>query len=84
MNVKGQIITTDAMGCQIETVRLIRKKQADYVLALKGSQGTLYDDIKLYFSGADLLTGCSYTKVIEKARGGIEKRPFNRNVFLTV
>jgi predicted transposase YbfD/YdcC len=76
LNVKGQIITTDAMGCQIEIVRLIQKKQADYVLALKGNQGTLYDDVKLYFSDVDLLAGCSYTKVIEKARGGIEKREY--------
>lgn len=76
LNVKGQIITTDAMGCQTEIVRLIRKKQADYVLALKGNQGTLYDDVKFYFSDSELLAGCSYTKVIEKARSGIEKREY--------
>jgi predicted transposase YbfD/YdcC len=37
LNVKGHIITTDAMGAQTEIVKKIRKKQADYVLALKGN-----------------------------------------------
>jgi predicted transposase YbfD/YdcC len=76
LNIKGQIITTDAMGCQTEIVKLIRRNQADYVLALKGNQGTLYDDVKLYFSDIELLAGCSYTKVLEKARGGLEKREY--------
>ena len=32
INIKGHIITTDAMGCQTE-----KNKRADYVLALKGN-----------------------------------------------
>jgi len=50
LNIKGHIITTDAMGCQTEIVKKIRRKRADYVLALKGNQGTLYEDVKLYFN----------------------------------
>jgi predicted transposase YbfD/YdcC len=76
LNIKGHIITTDAMGCQRDIVRKIRKKRADYVLALKGNQGTLYDDVKLYFNDAGLLKGCAYHKTIEKARGGIEMREY--------
>ena len=76
LNIKGHIITTDAMGCQTEIVKIIRKKQADYVLALKGNQGTLHDDVKLYFADPELLSGCAYTKVIEKAHGGLEKREY--------
>jgi len=76
LNIKGHIITTDAMGTQIEIVRKIRKKQADYVLALKGNQGTLYEDVRLYFSAPDLLAQCAYTKTVEKARGGIETREY--------
>ena len=34
LNIKGHIITTDAMGTQTEIVKKIRKKRADYVLAL--------------------------------------------------
>jgi predicted transposase YbfD/YdcC len=76
LNIKGHIITTDAMGTQREIVRKIRKKKADYVLALKGNQETLYEDVKLYFEDRDLLSKCQYYTTIEKARGGIEKREY--------
>lgn len=76
LNVKGHIITTDAMGTQIEIVKKIRKKHADYVLALKGNQGTLHEEVKQYFDDSELLAQCEYTKTMEKARGGIEKREY--------
>ena len=76
LNVKGNIITIDAMGTQTDIVRKIRKKHADYVLALKGNQGNLHEDVKLYFSDKEFQSKCSYTKTIEKARGGIEKREY--------
>ena len=77
LNIKGHIITTDAMGCQTEIVKIIRSKHADYVLALKGNQGNLYDDVKDYFDDPELLTGCSYFKTpLEKAHSGIEKREY--------
>jgi len=76
LNIKGHIITTDSMGTQREIVKKIRKKKADYVLALKGNQETLHDDVKLYFGDSDLLSKCEYYKTLEKARGGIEKREY--------
>jgi len=76
LNIKGHIITTDAMGCQKDIVAKIRKRKADYVLALKGNQGNLHDDVKLFFEDQDLLADCAYVKTIEKARGGIEKREY--------
>jgi len=76
LNVKGHIITTDAMGTQTEIVMKIRKKRAEYVLALKGNQGRLYEDVKLYFDDSKFLSDCAYTKTMEKARGGIEKREY--------
>lgn len=76
LNVKSHIITTDAMGTQKEIVKKIRRKKADYVLALKGNQGTLYEDVKLYFGDKDFLGRCDYHKTVEKARGGIEKREY--------
>jgi len=76
LNVEGQIITTDAMGCQKEIVKKLRKKKADYVLALKGNQGTLYEDVKLYFDDAEFLSKCGYYKTVEKARSGVEKREY--------
>jgi predicted transposase YbfD/YdcC len=76
LNVAGHIITTDALGTQTEIVTKIRKKCADYVLALKGNQGTLYDDVKEYFADADLLKKCDYTSTVEKAQGGVIKREY--------
>ena len=38
------------MGCQKEIARKIVEKEADYVLALKGNQGTLSDDVELFFA----------------------------------
>jgi predicted transposase YbfD/YdcC len=76
LNVKGHIITIDAIGTQTEIAKKIRQKRADYVLALKGNQGTLHEDVKLYFADADMLAGCAYTKTVEKARGGIETRKY--------
>jgi len=76
LNVKGHIITTDAMGCQTKIVKKIRQKKADYVLALKGNQGTLFDDVVLYFDDKELLATCAYHKTLEKARGSIEKREY--------
>lgn len=76
LNIKGHIITTDAMGTQTEIVQRIRKKHGDYVLALKGNQGTLHEDVKLYFGEVDVLSKCAYTKTMEKARSGIERREY--------
>lgn len=73
LNVKGHIITIDAMGTQTEIAKLIIEKGADYVLGLKGNQGTLHNDVKLYFADKDLLSKSNYTSKTEKARGGIEK-----------
>ena len=76
LNVKGTIVTTDAMGCQTDIARLIRKKQADYMLGLKGNQGSLHEDVKLYFEDPQLLATCAYHKVIEKARSTVETREY--------
>ena len=50
LTVKGAIVTIDAMGCQTEIAAKIIDKGADYVLALKGNQGTLRDDVELFFN----------------------------------
>lgn len=49
----GCIVTIDAMGCQKAISVGIIDKGADYVLALKGNQGTLHEDIKLFFEDAN-------------------------------
>jgi predicted transposase YbfD/YdcC len=46
----GCIVTIDAMGCQRAIARQIVEQGGDYVLALKGNQGTLAADVALMFT----------------------------------
>lgn len=49
LDLAGSTVTLDAMGCQKEIARAIIGKGADYVLALKANQGTLYQQVKRCF-----------------------------------
>jgi len=46
--IEGAIITIDAMGCQRDIAQKVLDKRADYVLALKGNQGSLRDDVEAF------------------------------------
>jgi len=46
--IEGAIVTIDAMGCQRDIAQKIIDKKADYVLALKGNQGSLREDVELF------------------------------------
>jgi predicted transposase YbfD/YdcC len=46
--IEGAIVTIDAIGCQRDIAADILAKKADYVLALKGNQGTLRDDVEVF------------------------------------
>ncbi len=41
LDIKGKIITTDAMGCQKDIAEKIQKQGGDYLFAVKGNQGRL-------------------------------------------
>lgn len=49
LDLKECIVTIDAAGCQKNIAEAIVRKQADYVLALKGNQETLHDQVAEYF-----------------------------------
>ncbi|VAW59050.1 Mobile element protein [hydrothermal vent metagenome] len=46
------IVTIDAMGCQKKIAKTIQDQGADYVLALKGNQRNLHNDVTLYLDNA--------------------------------
>ena len=48
MEIEGAVITIDAMGCQRAIAKKIKDKKADYIIALKGNQGTLREDVELF------------------------------------
>lgn len=78
LTVKGAIVTIDAMGCQKEIAAKIVGKGADYILALKGNQGSLRDDVEEFFTEqkergfAD--AAMSRHQTLEKSHGRIETR----------
>jgi predicted transposase YbfD/YdcC len=76
--VAGCIVTIDAMGCQKEIARTIIEQKADYVLALKGNQGQLYDDVQEWFAWAHQTAfkqmSHSFGQTTNKAHGRIEVR----------
>ena len=73
LDVKGHIVTIDAMGCQYEIANQITKKEGDYIFALKGNQGTLAEDVKLYFEDKAFEKSNNFTDY-DKDHGRIETR----------
>jgi len=53
LELTGAIVTIDAMGCQKEIADKIREKKAHYVLAVKGNQEHLEEDIMAAFAAVD-------------------------------
>jgi len=80
LDIEGQIVTIDAMGCQKNIAKAIRAKGADYVLAVKGNQGSLQQAIRDYFQIAmDSDFSCvehQHYEEVEYGHGRIEKRRY--------
>lgn len=51
LDVKGAIITADALNMQTATVKAIIQSGADYLLPVKGNQESLLKDVDLLFRG---------------------------------
>ena len=49
LELQGAVVTLDAMGCQRAIAEQIVSQGGDYVLGLKGNQGTLHEDVALLF-----------------------------------
>jgi len=78
--VEGCIVTIDAMGCQRAIAQRVIDKEADYVLALKGNQGTLYEEVDGFFRWAQRrqfadIPHTTYVTV-EKEHGRLEERRY--------
>jgi predicted transposase YbfD/YdcC len=80
LDLRGQVVTMDAMGCQKKNAALIFCKGGDYVLALKGNQPDLHADVKLFFETAkkENFSGISheYEETTDKEHGRIEVRKY--------
>jgi len=78
LSIEGAVVTIDAIGCQREIARKIIDKKADYILALKGNQGTLRADVELFANeqktGGFPDTAVSVDETIDGDHGRIETR----------
>ena len=76
--IEGTIVTIDAMGCQRNIAQKIVDKKADYVLALKGNQGSLREDVELFVAEQKAAgfkhTTISRDQTVDGDHGRIETR----------
>lgn len=72
--IEGCIVTIDAMGTQKAIAKKIREGRADYVLALKGNQGTLEEDVRRFFNDPALASICASVTTTDFGHGRIEER----------
>jgi len=76
--IEGCIVTIDAMGTQKEIASAIMAQGADYVLALKGNQGGLFEDVQWLFEQAQSRqfqdVAHDFAQTIDQGHGRIEIR----------
>ena len=80
LDVKGTVVTIDAMGCQVDIAEKIIDREANYLLALKKNQLNLYESVEEYFKWAR-------TEPIEKKQlkeYSYEEHEHGRHVYRTV
>ena len=72
--IEGAIVTIDAIGTQKAIARKIVDKNADYVLALKENQGSLYRDVADFFADPALASACPECRQSDAGHGRVEER----------
>ncbi len=78
LEIKGFLVTIDAMGCQKEIVQKIVDSNADYVIAVKGNQPKLHAAIQKFFSKVfqDEEVACRRYESHEKGHGRVDHRSY--------
>ena len=78
LDINGCIVTIDAMGTQKAIAKQIIEQGGDYVLALKGNQGNLFEDVQQIFEQAQAQDfqeiEHDFHQTIDGGHGRIEKR----------
>lgn len=80
LEVKGAVITADALHTQKESAKAVVAKQADYAFPVKENQSGLLEEIKLLFAKGDSVQfkgiDAAHTETVEKTGGRIESRRY--------
>ncbi len=80
MDIKGSVVTADALNCQKEIAAQIVDQGGDYVLALKGNHQLLYEDTKLLFEdaiGEDFAVPMDFYEQENRGHGRVEHRKYS-------
>jgi predicted transposase YbfD/YdcC len=82
LDITGAVVTVDALNSQTQLAEKIIEADANYIFAIKGNQGTVYEDLNLLFEGfeQDNYAGVSYETAKSYAQG--HDREELRQVFL--
>ncbi|MEK7152844.1 MAG: ISAs1 family transposase [Patescibacteria group bacterium] len=73
LQLKGAVVTIDAMGCQTAIAQQVIDGKGDYVLAVKDNQPTLAEEIRHLFDGMNQAQ-CSVHETADKGHGRLEIR----------
>ena len=76
LDLRGAVVSTDAMGCQKAIAQTIIDAGADYVLALKDNHPTLCEDVRLWLDTEVACGRLPIQETIEKDHGRIEIRRY--------
>ena len=79
VNIKDCIIVFDALSTQKQTIEYIIENKGHYVAPVKGNQGSLEENIKLYYEDKKLFNDAKekcYYSLEEKSHGTVEKREY--------
>ena len=70
LDISDCVVSVDALGTQTQIAKAIVQGGADYVLALKGNQGTLYEDVVWLFEGfeQETMQGWSTTPIRQSVK----------------
>lgn len=74
LSLKGCIVTVDALNRQRATAAKVLERGGDYVLALKGNQGTLHADVSLYLDDPAIAPMLEQCGTVDGDHGRIETR----------
>lgn len=78
LDIRGAVVSIDAMGCQRKIARKIVKNGGDYLFSLKGNQSTMRDEVAWWLdhaiAGQVREASLDYHEQITKGHGRLETR----------
>lgn len=74
LDLKGHLVTADALHCQSETAGLIRERGGHYLLRLKANRPALHEMVERYFDDPHVRAGLATATTTDGDHGRIETR----------